>query len=103
MAKPILGKINCKQVPYSPALRRLVERKIGQWLEKRFLGAVPTEPTFEVTFKRNSTQAQFRCNAVIRWKDGYWCGDGSNDSPSEAFLKSLSNLRPDPKQEQVYA
>ena len=82
MELAIRGQVLCEQLTVNRALKRLVEKRLKQWLFAAMEANAHLSPNsapirFEVRFEREGDGHAMACRTRIGWDGQLWLGSGS--------------------------
>ena len=106
MESAIRGQVYCEKLPNNRALKRLVEKRLKQWLletteANAHLPSNSAPVRFEVRFEREGDGHAMVCLTRIDWDGQLWLGSGEGPDPNQALKKSILGLRPSPSVNQL--
>jgi len=99
MELTIRGRVYCEEVANNRALKRLVEKRLKQWVfeateTKGYQSPTSAPIRFEVRFEREGDGHAMACLTRIDWDGQLWLGSGEGPDPNQALTKSILGLRP---------
>lgn len=94
MDRFLIGHLTCRRIPESRALRKHVEHRITEWLDKRYTTGAPRRSEYHVVFDRIGAGHEIQCEIELTIASVIWRGCEIGPSPEESLAQAMLRLRP---------
>jgi hypothetical protein len=92
----ISGRIECKDVSDSRALRKFTEKQISNWIRSKFSEAYRKPIFYFVELRRQGSGHIFNCRIQVSLENQTWVGFNYKKEIHQALIHSLHQMIPQP-------
>jgi hypothetical protein len=93
MDRILIGQVSFRRVPESRAHRKHVERRIADWLDRRYPRGAPRQSEYRVVFERLGVGHDIGCETELTIGMSIWRGSDIGPTPEEALARAMFRLR----------